>query len=443
MKRIFIAGAGLSTSSLIEYLLENSAKYNWHITVGDISLEQAQSQIQGYGNADAIAFNVFDQIQRQNIISKSDLVVSMLPATMHPMIAKCCVKYRKNMVTASYVSEQLKSMDEAAIESDILILNEVGLDPGIDHMSAMELIDDIKGRDGKIISFKSFAGGLIAPKYDNNPWNYKFTWNPRNVILAGQGVSKLITDGKYKYIPYHKLFERTGRVHILDYGEFEAYPNRDSLEYREAYGLKDIPTMFRGTLRRPGFCKAWRTFVLLGATDDTYTLENSENMTYREFINTFLRFEPAITVENKLSKYMGIDEDSYLMYQLRWLGIFERRKIGLKNASPAQILQHLLQGKWEFEERDRDMIVMQHQIGYEIEDTKDVLVSSLVVEGDDKHTAMSKTVGYPAAIASKHILLGNIKAKGVQIPTLKNIYKPILSELAELNIKFEKDTLVE
>ena len=346
------------------------------------------------------------------------------------------------MVTASYVSPQIEALQEEAVEKGVLILNEIGVDPGIDHMSAMQIIDKVKAEGGEIISFQSSTGGLVAPKYDNNPWNYKFTWNPRNVVLAGQGVSTFIKNGKYKYIPYHKLFKRILRTEVLDYGEFEIYPNRDSLKYREIYGLDDIPSMFRGTMRRPGYSRSWNTFVQLGMTDDTFIIEDSENMTYREFVNSFLRYEPHIPVETKIARYLGIDEDSEIMYKLRWLDLFKPIKIGLKRATPAQILQHILLKKWVLDKEDKDMIVMQHRFEVAYGDKKKTIISSMYVEGTDQtHTAMSKTVGYPVAIACKHILTGQIKDVGVKLPLTATIYETILKELSELGIKFIEEEI--
>jgi saccharopine dehydrogenase (NAD+, L-glutamate forming) len=305
-------------------------------------------------------------------------------------------------------------------------------------MSAMQVIDRIRGEGGKLTGFWSSTGGLVAPEYDNNPWNYKFTWNPRNVVLAGQGTSKFIRNGKYKYIPYHETFRRVLKVNILDMGKFEIYPNRDSLKYRATYELQCIPTMYRGTIRRPGFCEAWNVFVQLGATDDTYTLENSENMTYRDFINTFLYYRPDESVESKLATYMGISLDSPIMQKLKWLGVFENKKIGLKNATPARILQNLLEEKWSLDPEDKDMIVMRHVFEYQ-DKNKDIkrLKSSLVVIGDDQvNTAMAKTVGLPVAIATKLFLTGKIKLSGVHIPIKKELYEPILAELEEYGIRF-------
>lgn len=440
MQRILILGAGLSASSLIQYLLDHSEKYDWKVRIGDLSEETAKKKINGHPNGEAFRFDVKDQEQCSLEVEQADIVVSMLPASMHFTVAEACIKYSKNMVTASYVSGKIKGLNEQAIENDIIILNEIGVDPGIDHMSAMKVINEIRAKGGEISEFYSATGGLVAPKYDNNPWNYKFTWNPRNVVIAGQGTSMYIKNNRYKYIPYHKLFKRIGRTNVLNYGEFEMYPNRDSLKYRSIYGLDDIPSMYRGTMRRPGFSKTWDVFVQLGCTDDSFIIEDSENMTYREFINSFLRYELHTLVEEKIARYLDIREDSDIMYKLRWLGIFDNIEIGLKNATPAQILQHILLQKWVLDEDDKDMIVMQHRFIANIKGKQREILSSMVIEGTDQvHTAMSKTVGYPVAIATKLILTGQIKAKGVKIPIDKDIYEPVLSELEEMGIRFVEE----
>lgn len=442
MQHILILGAGLSASSLIQYLLDHSEEYNWHIRLGDLSVETAELKINKHPRGEAFFFDVNNEEQCKTEVEKADIVVSMLPASLHYRVARACVDFGKNMVTASYVSPQIEALHEEALKKGILILNEIGVDPGIDHMSAMKVIDEVKAKGGKILSFTSSTGGLVAPKYDNNPWNYKFTWNPRNVVLAGQGVSKFIKNGLYKYIPYHKLFKRIIRTEVLDYGEFEVYPNRDSLKYREIYGLDNIPSMFRGTMRRPGYSRSWDSFVQLGMTDDTFTLENSENMTYREFVNTFLRYEPDTPVETKVARYLNIDEDGDIMYKLRWLDLFKPIKIGLKNASPAKILEHILLKKWSLDEDDKDMLVMQHRFDVSFGDKKKTILSSMGVEGSDQtHTAMSKTVGYPVAIACKLILTGIISDTGVKIPTDASVYEPILAELSTLGIQFIEEEL--
>lgn len=438
MKNILVIGAGLSASSLIRYLLENSEEQGWKVNIGDLSEELAKSKVNNHTNGKAFKFDVNDQEQREELIKNADIVVSMLPAFMHFEVAKDCVKFGVNMVTASYVSKEILTLSEQAENKDILLLNEIGVDPGIDHMSAMQVIDRIKDEGGCLKQFESNTGGLVAPKYDNNPWNYKFTWNPRNVVLAGQGsASQFLHNGRYKYIPYHKLFERTERIKILDLGEFEVYPNRDSLQYMKIYDLEKVDTMFRGTIRRVGYSKAWNIFVQLGLTDDTYKYKESMNHTYRQFINSFTKYETKVPVENKVAEYLNIDPESYAMYLLRWTGVFEDEVIGLENASPAQILQHLLEKKWAMSDEDRDMIVMQHQFVYEKDGKTKKLTSSMVVYGEDQtHTAMSITVGTPVAIAVKMILNGKIKSKGVKIPIDKDIYTPILEELENYEVKF-------
>jgi saccharopine dehydrogenase-like NADP-dependent oxidoreductase len=437
MKRILILGAGLSSSSLIKYLLDNASKHDWKVIVADVNYELAVSKIEGNERGKALAFDLFDEQKRSTEIQKSDIVISMLPARFHYLIAKDCVKYGVDMVTASYVSPEIKALDEKAKTKNIILLNEIGVDPGIDHMSAMQIIDKIRAKGGKLYNFESSTGGLVAPEYDNNPWNYKFTWNPRNVILAGQGVSQFLHNGRFKYIPYHKLFSRTEDLNILDLGAFEIYPNRDSLKYREIYGLENIQTMFRGTIRRKGFSEAWNVFVQLGLTDDTYIIEDSKNITYRKFINSFLPYDKGMKVETKISNILGIAEDSEIMEKIKWTGIFDEEVIGLEKATPAQILQHLLTLKWKLDPEDKDMIVMHHIFDYEYKGDNKHLTSTMVVKGTDQvYTAMSITVGIPAAIATKLILTGKITRKGVQVPIVKDIYEPVMEELDAYGVKF-------
>lgn len=442
MKNILVLGAGRSASSLIKYLLESSADENWKITVTDVSEELARKKTGNHPRAAAIGFDANDKEQRIREIGNADIVISMLPPAMHLKIAKDCIILQKHMVTASYVSDEMKKLNSKAKKAGVVIMNEIGVDPGIDHMSAMRVIDEVKEAGGKMIQFESFTGGLVAPESDNNPWNYKFTWNPRNVVLAGQGTAvKFIQENQYKYIPYHKLFRRTEIIEIEEYGKFEGYANRDSLKYRELYGLEGIPTIYRGTLRRPGFSRAWDIFVQLGMTDDTYVMEGSENMTYRQYLNSFLAYHPTDSVEIKLMMYMHLDQDdTIIMDKLKWLGLFDNtKKIGLKDATPAQILQHILEQKWKLEEHDKDMIVMWHKFIYDLKGKKYDREASLIVIGDDQvYTSMAKTVGLPVGIATKLILNGTINIPGVHIPVKKEIYTPVLKELEKYGIVFKE-----
>jgi saccharopine dehydrogenase-like NADP-dependent oxidoreductase len=292
-----------------------------------------------------------------------------------------------------------------------------------------------------MLLFDSFTGGLVAPESDNNLWNYKFTWNPRNVVVAGQGgAAKFIQEGTYKYIPYHKLFRRTEFLEVEGFGTFEAYANRDSLKYRDAYGLQDALTLYRGTMRRVGFSKAWNIFVQMGMTDDTYTIENSEGMSYREFVNLFLPYSPTDSVELKLRHYLKIDQDDIFWGKLLDLDLFnDQKKITVKNGSPAQILQSILEASWTLDKTDKDMIVMYHKFGYELDGIKRQVDSNMVVLGeDDTHTAMAKTVGLPVAMATLAILNGKISQPGVRIPLEKEVYEPILAELETYGVHFNE-----
>lgn len=439
MRNILIIGAGRSSSSLIKYLLDKSSEENLHITIGDVSLESAQSKVNNHSNATAIQLDVFNAEERSNAIQKADIVISMLPARFHIEVAKDCITYGKHMVTASYISDEMKALDEQAKAKGLVFMNEIGLDPGIDHMSAMQVIDRIKEQGGKMLLFESFCGGLVAPESDTNLWNYKFTWNPRNVVLAGQGgASMFIQEGTYKYIPYQKLFRRTEFLTINGSGKFEAYANRDSLKYRSIYGLEDIKTMYRGTIRKVGFSRAWNVFVQLGMTDDTYTIEDSENMSYRDFTNLFLAYSPSDSVELKFRSYTKIDQDDLMWDKFLELDIFNpNKKVGLKNATPAEILQKILMDSWTLEAEDKDMIVMHHIFGYQYKEDKFQIESSMVIKGDDQtYTAMAKTVGLPVAMATVRILNGDITTPGVQLPINKEVYEPILKELEDYGINF-------
>lgn len=441
MRKILIIGAGRSASSLIKYLLDKSEAENLLLTIADLSEALANKKTGNHKNARAISFDVCNDEQRKQEIQQSDIVISMLPAHLHIDVAKDCIFYKKNMITASYISEEMKNLDFQAKENQIVLMNEIGLDPGIDHMSAMKIMDEIKSKGGKIILFESFCGGLVAPESDTNLWNYKFTWNPRNVVLAGQGgAAKFIQEGTYKYIPYHKLFRRTEFLEVEGFGRFEAYANRDSLKYRDIYGLQNAETCYRGTIRRVGFSKAWDVFVQLGMTDDTYIIDDSEFMSNRDFVNLFLPYHPTDSVEIKFRHQLKIDQDDVIWDKLLELDLFSKSVVtGLKNATPAQMLEKILSYKWTLQPQDKDMIVMYHKIGYEINGEQKQIDSTMVCLGDDQtYTAMAKTVGLPVAIATLKILNGEIQTSGVQLPTAKEVYLPILEELEQYGVVFKE-----
>ncbi|PHS53482.1 MAG: saccharopine dehydrogenase [Lutibacter sp.] len=444
MRKVLLIGAGRSSSSLITYLLDKSDSENLHLTIADVSLDLAENIVQNHKNGTALELDIFNENERTKAIKNADIVISMLPAHLHLNVAKDCLTFGKNMVTASYISGEMKALNEEVTKKNLIFMNEIGLDPGIDHMSAMKVIDSIREKGGEMLLFESFTGGLVAPECDDNLWNYKFTWNPRNVVLAGQGgTAKFLQEGRYKYIPYHKLFRRTEILTIGDYGKFEGYANRDSLKYKNVYGLDNILTLYRGTIRRVGYSRAWNVFVQLGMTDDSYTIEDSENMSYRDFTNSFLSYNPNDSVELKLRHYLKIDQDDIIWEKILELDLFNpSKKVGLKNATPAQILEKILKESWTLKEEDKDMIVMQHLFGYELNGKKYQIESSMVCIGDNQvYTAMAKTVGLPVAIAALKILNGEINTPGVQLPINKEVYDPILKELAENGIIFtEKNT---
>ncbi|QXP60335.1 saccharopine dehydrogenase family protein [Olleya sp. HaHaR_3_96] len=441
MRKILVIGSGKSTSYLIKYLLDKSTTENLQITVGDLNIESAKKMIGTHANASAITLDVFDANSRETAVKNADIVISMLPARFHIEVAKDCATFGKSMVTASYVSDEMQALDQAAKDKGLVFMNEIGVDPGLDHMSAMQVIDGIREKGGKIILFESFTGGLVAPESDNNLWNYKFTWNPRNVVTAGQGgAAKFLQENTYKYIPYNRLFRRTEFLDVDGFGRFEAYANRDSLKYQSVYDLNNVKTLYRGTMRRVGFSRAWQVFVALGMTDDSYTIDDSKNMSYRDFVNAFLPYSPTDSVELKFRHALKIDQDDIIWDKFLELDIFSKTKmVALDKATPAQILQKILLDSWTLDPEDKDMIVMYHKFGYELNGKQYQIDATMVTLGEDQtYTAMAKTVGLPVAMATLAILNGKITTPGVQIPISKEVYTPILKELEDYGITFKE-----
>ncbi|MCW5912527.1 MAG: saccharopine dehydrogenase NADP-binding domain-containing protein [Cyclobacteriaceae bacterium] len=437
-RNILVLGAGRSSAALIAYLLQQATQHAWKVTVGDVALKHAQAHVADHPNGEAIAFSIDDARAGSPAIAAADVVISLLPAHLHPEVGKLCLQNRKHLVTASYVSEEMKQFDAEARQLGLLFLNECGLDPGIDHMSAMQVLDRIKAEGGKTTSFESFTGGLIAPETDpENPWRYKFTWNPRNVVMAGQGTARFLQDGKYRYIPYQQLFTRTTPVVVPGYGAYEGYANRDSLKYLETYQLENIQTMIRGTLRNQGYCRAWNILVQLGCCDDSYIMEDIAAMTHREFMQSFLPAdEPA---EKLVVNLFSLEPDGEEMKRLAWSGLFSDEKIGLSKGSPARILEHILNKRWKLVPGDKDFIVMWHRFRYEQEGKSKCVEAWLTATGNNEvHTAMAKTVGLPLGIAAKLVLQNKLRAVGVTIPVTAEFYLPILEELRTFGIALQE-----
>ncbi|WP_317194680.1 saccharopine dehydrogenase C-terminal domain-containing protein [Algoriphagus lutimaris] len=440
MKTILILGAGKSSTYLIDYLAASCRDSNRKLILADLNLELASSKLQGKPNSEAKSFSIEDKDALKDLIEISDVVISMLPAFLHPIVAKECLNLEKHFFSASYESEEMKSMQAEIEKKGLFFLNECGLDPGLDHMSAMKIILEAKANQEDILSFKSYCGGLLAPISEDNPWKYKFTWNPRNVVLAGQGTSKYIENGELKFVPYHQVFKRTENIHFDRLGDFDGYPNRDSLNYRKVYGIESIQTMLRGTLRRAGYCKAWDVFVQLGLTDDSYELNLQEGSTLRQFLNTFLPYKKELSVEEKLAE--AIPEMDFPTFEkIQWLGFFGNQKLPKTQGSPASILQAILEEDWKLYPEDKDMILMQHQFEIKSKTGIKSIVSSLVCYGEDStYTAMAKTVGLPLAIAVDEFLNGKIKLTGLHVPVSPELFTPILSKLETLGIRFVEST---
>ena len=440
MRKVLIVGAGKSSPFLIKYLIENSVQENLFILIADANLLNLK-KINRNERCKTILFDINNVEQKKKLIHDADIVISLLPVHLHILIAKTCLELKKNLLTASYVSEEMKLLNNKVKKKGLIFLNEIGLDPGIDHMSAKKIIDRIQADNKEIISFKSFTGGLMAPMSDNNLWNYKFTWNPRNVVKAGQGsAAKFIEKGKYKYVPYYRLFDNTETINIDEIGEFEVYPNRDSLKYRKLYNLDDIQTMKRGTIRKVGFSKSWNMLIRLGLTDDSYRISNSKNMSIREFTNCFLPYDPNKSIEKKVQKELKIKSFNEEMKKLKAINLFDdKKKIRTDNGTPAEILEEILRDIWKLEKNDRDMIIMYHEFKYRNGNKIKKTTSTMVCIGDNKKfTAMSKTVGLPLAIASILILNKQIKIKGIIRPIHQQIYDPVLEKLDRFDINFKE-----
>jgi saccharopine dehydrogenase-like NADP-dependent oxidoreductase len=440
VKKIAVLGAGRSAGPLIEYLATHPDSRAWELSVYDQDSESLAQKCRSFENVLFTACDLNNEELLDSIVKSHDVLVSMLPAFMHLPIARRCVQEGKHLVTASYISPEMQALDQEVRAKGLVFVNECGVDPGIDHMSTMEILNRLTSEGGKITSYESFCGGILAPESPTNPWAYKFSWNPRNVVLAGSGGAvHFIQENKYKHIPYHQVFRRTEFLEIPGYGRFEGYANRDSLKYQSAYGLNGIGTMYRGTLRRPGFCRAWDVFVKLGCTDDSYPLEKVDKMTHRDFLNTFLAYHSSDSVELKLMHYMNISQDSDLLEKFEWLGLFTDELIGIPEGTPAQVLQHILMKKWTMTDADTDMVAMIHRIEYELSGVRHRLQSSLVAKGRSKDaTAMAITVGWPVAMATRLVALNLIPERGVLMPNLASLYQPILAELGQRGIHFDE-----
>ncbi|MBK8044007.1 MAG: saccharopine dehydrogenase NADP-binding domain-containing protein [Haliscomenobacter sp.] len=441
MNNVLIIGAGLSSGALIDYVLDRASDLGWFVTVADADPLKAEAKIAGRPNGRAAWLDVLKTNDRRELIGRADVVVSLLPAYLHLEVAYDCIKLKKHLITASYVSREMYSLADEASERGLIFMGEMGLDPGIDHMSAMRIIDRIKADGGKIQAFRSDTGGLVAPESDDNPWHYKISWNPRNVVLAGQGTAQYLQDGKLRYIPYHRLFKEFRLVDIPGVGKYEAYANRDSLLYRESYGLNDIPNILRGTLRHPGFCEAWDALIRIGLTDADFPLLHSGEISFYELLDAYVGKYQGGSLRDRVAQMLGVSPESDVLHKLEWLGLFRKKKIRLPNATPALILEHLIREKWQLKPKDQDMVIMHHEIEYVDANQKPMIhLSTMQLKGNHaEDTAMAQTVGLPMGIFVRLVMEEKITSRGVQIPVSKEVYEPVLKELEEFGIVFKEE----
>lgn len=440
--RILIIGAGRSSSALIKYCLDKSEELSWTVTVADADPAVAAAKVGDHPRGTSAWLDVTKTNDRSDLISRADIVVSLLPAHLHIEVAHDCIRLKKHLITASYVSQELYRLGDEARNRELIFMGEMGLDPGIDHMTAMQRLNAIREMGGKITAFRSFTGGLVAPESNNNPWGYKFTWNPRNVVLAGQGTAQYLEDNKLKFLPYQRLFSTLWDIEVPGQGKFEAYANRDSLLYREQYGLDDIPTILRGTLRYPGYAAAWNALVQIGLTNADFPILDSAKITYHELMEAFAPSGSG-SVKDRIAGMLDVPANGEVMERLVWLGLFTKKRIKLRDATPALILERLLLEKWKLSPGDKDLIVMQHQIDYELDGKTFRDVSNLTMKGENAtDTAMSRLVGLPMGIFVRLISQEKIKSTGVHIPTMKEVYGPVLEEMEEYGMELTHATEV-
>ena len=430
MKNVLVLGAGLVSRPLVRYLL-NVPEFK--VTVASRTVSKAVKLIDGHPRGEAQALNVKDDAQLEELVKECDLAISLLPYVYHVKVAELCIKYKKNMVTTSYISDAMKALDQRAKDAGIIILNEIGVDPGIDHMSAMRIIHAVENSGGKVISFRSYCGGLPAPEANDNPYGYKFSWSPRGVLMAGCNDAKYMKDGEIVEIEGKDLFRNHWLLHIEGEPEFETYPNRDSLPYIETYGLKDVKTMFRGTIRNTGWCKTLICIARLGVLDETER-DDLKGFTYNDLTRRLVSASEGVSTREATKIFLGEDSSEEVLDRLEWLGLFSDDPLPEENTYIDIMTARFLE-KMPYKEGERDMIVLYHDFLAEWTDKKKRITSTLVDYGiPHGDSSMSRTVSLPAAIATRLILQDKIDITGVHAPVLPAIYNPVLDELETMDI---------
>ncbi|MCP3904110.1 MAG: saccharopine dehydrogenase [Planctomycetes bacterium] len=442
MKHVLVLGAGQSSPYLIHHLLGLADQEDWFVTVGDVDIECARARVGGHRRGSAIRFDVNDATVRSAQIQHADVVVNMLGPQYQDLVAWDCVSQQRHMISVSYRTQAVRDLDADARREGVLLLFELGLDPGIDHMSTMSMIRGVRDDGGKIVAFCSYGSGIPA-ELDTNPFNYAITWNPRNVVMSSEHGAQYMEDGLIKIVPWHHVFLHTWEVDVPGVGMLEAYPNRDSLSYMESFGLEDVRTMVRGTLRYPGWSETWSTIVRLGLPNEHLRIPDLAERTYREVVEMFLPLSvTGPKVEARVGRFLGVSPTGRIMQNLKWLGLLSEEKTGCDGDTSAAMLVHLLGKKLRLEPGQQDLVVLVHELDVEypgVSRRPERITSTLVARGEpDGFTAMAKTVGLPTALAVKLLLRGELSLRGSQIPTHPSIYDPILAELASAGLVFEE-----
>ncbi|MGD8454382.1 MAG: saccharopine dehydrogenase C-terminal domain-containing protein [Phycisphaerae bacterium] len=440
MKKVLVLGAGLVSRPLVRYLLDQP---DFELTVASRTVSKADALVAGHPRGKTTQLLAKDTAKLEQLISEHDLAISLLPAPLHPVVAELCIRHKKHMVTTSYVSEKMRSFDEAARKADVMILNEIGVDPGIDHMSAMRIIHDVEKRGGKVVSFKSYCGGLPAPEANDNPWGYKFSWSPRAVCTAGKNNARFREDGKQVDIPGPELFTCHHPLQVDGVGELEGYPNRDSLGYIDVYGLEGIDTMFRGTLRYAGWCVCLKAIVDLGMLDET-PVTYPAGMTFAQWTAGLIKASSADNIRQKVAERLKMDPKHNAFDRMEWLGLFSNDPITPtgEETTALDILANRMNTKMPYKPGERDMIVLVHRFMARFPGGKEERISSTLIDyghpnGD---SSMARTVSLPAAVGTKLILTGVIKDIGVHVPVKPEIYNPVLDELETMDIRCVEET---
>lgn len=440
MQTILVAGAGKTSVYLIDYLLAHSAKSGWKVIVTDSNLDTITDKTNNHPNSEAVVTDITDDRQREELVQRADIVLSLMPPALHTLLAHDCIRHKKHLITSSYVSPEMRAMDEDAKKAGVMFMCEMGLDPGIDHMTANHIIHGIRKVAGVITSFKSYTGGLIAPECDDNPFHYKISWNPRNVVLAGRDGAKFLLNGKIVDQPYKEVFANPKRgARIEGAGTLVYYANRDSLSYMQLYDLPDVKTFLRATYRYQGYIRAWNVLVQLGLTDPD---DKVTATTYADWVRQKNNFNLSKQVSEQVAAKMGLERDDTAIEAAAWLGIFEETPLRQKRNNSADILLDILVEKWELKPQDKDMVIMRHEVEYiHKNNKKTTLLSTMTLKGtDSKHSAMAKTVGLPMAILARMVLTKKLKPPtGILIPNMPAIYRPVLAELAEHGIIFKEE----